>query len=35
LEQAIWPEDNCLIALSYFKKRENICASVREIAGVN
>lgn len=35
LQQAIWPEENCLIALSYFKKRENICAAVREIAGIN
>ena len=33
LQQAIWPEDNSLIALSYFKKRENICASVKAIVG--
>ncbi len=35
LQQAIWPEDNCLIALSYFKKRENICATVKSVAGIN
>lgn len=34
LQQAIWPEDNRLIALSYFKKREDICAAVKNIAGV-
>ncbi|GGF54500.1 hypothetical protein [Alteromonas lipolytica] len=34
MQQAIWPEDNQLIALSYFKKREDICASVKQVAGL-
>ena len=32
LQQAIWPEDNRLIALSYFKKREVICDAINAIA---
>ncbi len=31
LQQAIWPDDNRLIALSYFKKRDDICASISKI----
>lgn len=34
LQQAIWPEEDCLIALSYFKKREVICADIKKLAGV-
>lgn len=31
LQQAIWPDDKRLIALSYFKKREDICVAIRQI----
>ncbi|MDC8830689.1 hypothetical protein [Alteromonas gilva] len=31
LQQAIWPDEKRLIALSYFKKREDICAAIRHI----
>lgn len=31
LQQAIWPMDDKLIALSYFKKRENICAAIQAV----
>ena len=34
LEQAIWPQEDSLISLSYFKKREDICATVKEIADI-
>ncbi|MFS1703584.1 hypothetical protein [Alteromonas sp. AMM-1] len=31
LEQAIWPSENKLIALSYFKKRETICDAIAQL----
>lgn len=31
LNQAIWPYDDKLVALSYFKKRENICKKIIEL----
>ena len=31
LQQAIWPSEDKLIALSYFKKRENICSAIADV----